>query len=291
MKRYDTYFKGYLPKPIFDILYTGRVMQLTVSRHICNFVNSKNFATEIGNANLFSHLCKRHQSLIRRRLGDSDSVLQKNKAINLKMAIPNLSNVVIKPGQTFSFCRLIGKPSKAKGYVEGMQLSKGEVRRGVGGGLCQLTNLLYWIALHSPLDVVERHHHSFDPFPDDNRTLPFGTGAGVFYNYIDLRFKNNTDQSFMFQLELTEKHLKGKLISDKPLQYGYHIEEENHRFLEKDGKTYRENEIYRRVTSRETGAKIRREKIMHNVSEIKYHMLILNDYSEAGGPQLNSVQR
>ncbi|MFJ8513275.1 VanW family protein [Lysinibacillus xylanilyticus] len=51
-----------------------------------------------------------------------------------------------------------------------------KVKTGVGGGICQLANLLYWMALHTPLIVTERHHHSFDPFPDSGRTLPFGSG-------------------------------------------------------------------------------------------------------------------
>jgi vancomycin resistance protein VanW len=42
------------------------------------------------------------------------------------------------------------------------------------------------MAIHSPLVVVERSNHSFDPFPDDGRGLPFGSGAEIFYNYIDL---------------------------------------------------------------------------------------------------------
>jgi vancomycin resistance protein VanW len=87
-----------------------------------------------------------------------------------------------------------------------------------------------------------------------------------------LRFQNNTAQSFMFTLELTDQHLKGELRSDAPIPHSYHIEEENHRFFQRQEKTFRENEIFRRVTSRETGALIRREKIMHNLSEVKYDL-------------------
>ena len=74
-------------------------------------------------------------------------------------------------------------------------LSHGEVRVGTGGGLCQLANMLYWLALHTPLVIKERHHHSFDLFPDDRRVIPFGTGTSVFYNYVDLQFYNPTAQS------------------------------------------------------------------------------------------------
>lgn len=273
MPRYDTYF-NFLPAPVFNVLHFARVQQLTATRHFSNLINLPKFARTIGNETDFPYVCKRHQSLIKRRLGDSDPVLQENKAANLKVAIPRISNVVLKPGQIFSFCFLLGKPTAGKGYVEGMQLSRGEVKTGVGGGLCQLTNLLYWLALHSPLHVIERHHHSFDPFPDDNRTLPFGSGAGVFYNYIDLRFKNSTTQSFMFHLVLTDQHLKGQLRSDHPVLYSYHVEEENHRFFQRKQKTFRENELFRRVILKQTGAEVRREKIMHNTSELKYDLKI-----------------
>jgi vancomycin resistance protein VanW len=268
--RYETYFRSRLPPFIFNTLYWLRVRQLTWLRWLKNIIEIRSFAKDRGDPKNFPYSCKKHQSLIRRKLGNSDPALQENKAINLQVALPYVNKIIIKPGQVFSFCHLIGKPTKKKGYVVGMQLSKGEVKTGIGGGLCQLTNLLYWLALHSPLDVVERHHHSFDPFPDDQRTLPFGTGAGVFYNYIDLRFQNNTDQSFMFELELTPKHLKGRLVSDHPVAYTYHLEERDHRFFNKAGKNFRENRIFRHKIRRISGETINTEEVMHNVSEVKY---------------------
>jgi vancomycin resistance protein VanW len=70
-----------------------------------------------------------------------------------------------------------------------MELYFGEARLGIGGGLCQIANLLKWLAIHSPLTVTERHHHSFEPFLDDRRVLPFGSGATIFYNYGDFQVK------------------------------------------------------------------------------------------------------
>jgi vancomycin resistance protein VanW len=121
------------------------------------------FASDLESEDL-PFTCKKHQSLLRRRLGNSDPQLQENKVENLKIACPTIDGILIKPGQTFSFWRQLGEATAEKGYCEGMQLSRGEVVRGVGGGLCQLANLLYWMALHTPLEIVERHHHSFDLF-------------------------------------------------------------------------------------------------------------------------------
>lgn len=141
---------------------------------------------------LLAYDCFTHQTPMLRKLKDVDMYLQYNKIVNLKNAISELNNVTIHPGETFSFWKLVGKPSKRKGYLDGMILRNGTFKAGIGGGLCQLSNLIFWIASHTPLTVTERHRHSYDVFPDSNRTQPFGSGATCFYNYGDLMIKNNT---------------------------------------------------------------------------------------------------
>lgn len=116
-----------------------------------------------------------------------------------------------------------------RGYVEGMELSFGEARRGVGGGICQLSNLIHWMAIHSPLVVVERSNHSFDPFPDEGRVLPFGSGAAIFYNYVDLVLHNPTDRHFQLKLNVGETQLEGELLCDRVREYRYHVFQEAHR--------------------------------------------------------------
>lgn len=172
-----------------------------------------------------------HQSLLMRKLGDSDTRLQKNKITNLKIASENINNLMLKPGQSFSFWFLVGRPSESRSYVNGMFLSKGRVIEGIGGGLCQLSNLLYWMFLHSDLTITERHHHSHDVFPDSGRVLPFGSGATIMHNYVDLKVKNNTDSTFQVKVWLTNHHLKGEIRSDKKQKNKYHVIEKNHKFI------------------------------------------------------------
>jgi vancomycin resistance protein VanW len=240
-------------------------------RHIADLPLAGRFASQMERDDL-AFTCKKHQALLRRRMGNSDPQLQENKVTNLGVACPTIDGVVIKPGQTFSFWRQLGEATAGKGYIDGMQLSRGEVVRGVGGGLCQLSNLLYWMALHTPLDITERHHHSFDPFPDENRVLPFGSGAGVFYNYIDLRFYNPTDLTFQIRLRLTSDHLKGAIRSDSEMPFTYHVFEKNHRFVSEDGMTFRENEIWRAVVDRKTGNRVTEAMIVKNYARIKYEL-------------------
>lgn len=256
---------------IHPFFYHARIWQKRTFRHIADLPRFGRFTSE-KRAEDLPFTCKKHKSLLRRRLGNSDPQLQENKVKNLRIACPTIDGILIKPGQTFSFWRVIGEATGAKGYFEGMQLSRGLVVRGVGGGLCQLANLLYWMALHTPLEIAERHHHSFDPFPDENRVLPFGSGAGVFYNYVDLRFFNPTDLTFQIRLWLTDDHLRGAIYADSETPHSYHVFEKNHRFSSNNGKNYRENEIWRAVINRRTGNRVAEEMLVKNHAEVKYEL-------------------
>lgn len=214
---------------------------------------------------------KKHQSVLLKKLGDSDMQLQINKVTNLKMAIPKINGIIIRPGETFSFCKLVGRPTKRKGYLPGMELSFGVARPGIGGGLCQISNLIHWLVMHSLLTITERCHHSFDPFPDDGRVLPFGSGATVFYNYRDYQFTNNTPHTFQVNLWLSEKCLEGELRITEEVDYAFHVFEKDHQFLKIDGQFYRKNEIWReKILKFQSGKVVATELITKNFARVTY---------------------
>ena len=188
-----------------------------------------------------------HKTPLFRKLKDVDMHLQHNKVVNLKIAVSKLNGTILYPGETFSYWKLIGKPTKRKGYVEGMLLKSGSVHVGIGGGLCQLSNLIYWMTVHTPLTVIERHRHGYDVFPDSNRTQPFGSGATCFYNYVDLMIRNDTNQPFQLLLTIDDRDLKGAWNSDKALDYRYEVYEKEHIFrTEYWGGYTRHNLIFRK---------------------------------------------
>lgn len=73
---------------------------------------------------------------------------------------------------------------------------------GFDGGICQSTNLLYWLVQHSELVILERLHHTCDPLPEERRVLPWSSGADVFYNYRDFQLSNPTAATFQICLWL-----------------------------------------------------------------------------------------
>jgi vancomycin resistance protein VanW len=203
------------------------------------------------NADMAKEITKEHfahKTPLLRKLKDVDMYLQHNKIKNLQIAISQINGITIHPGEVFSYWRLIGKPTRRKGYVKGMLLKHGRVTAGIGGGLCQLSNLIYWMTIHTPLTVAERHRHSFDVFPDSGRTQPFGSGATCFYNYIDLMIKNETTRPFQLVLSLTDTHLKGKWLSNSPPEFRYKVYEKSHAIRSHFWGGYtRHNLIHRKV--------------------------------------------
>ncbi len=256
----------------FPWLHTVSIWRYRFLRSLY-WITMQNLATNHRSASL-PYKVASHQSILLRTLGDADMRLQYSKVTNLRLAAERLDGIVIKPGETFSFWRIIGWPTAKKGYVKGMLLSNGKVQEGIGGGLCQTANLLYWMALHSPLVVTERHRHSYDIFPDSGRVLPFGTGAAVYYNYVDLQFYNPTDATFQISIGLSATHLHGEIRSDAPSKYSYKIVERNHKFLRSRStkKVYRANEIYRQTIDKKTGNYIADDLLYKNHCETLYQL-------------------
>ncbi len=212
-----------------------------------------------------------HQTPLLRPLKNVDMYLQHNKVTNLHLAAKHLDGLLIRPGETCSFWQLVGRPTRRRGYLEGLVLENGKIGKGIGGGLCQLGNLLYWMALHTPLTVAERWRHSYDVFPDAGRTLPFGSGATLAYNYIDLQLRNETDQPWQLRVWVSATHLHGEVrAAQLPLEK-YEVMETEH-FIQHEpwGGYSRHNCIVRRVNDRVSGQLLREDPVTENHALMMY---------------------
>ena len=213
----------------------------------------------------------RHSSLIRRRLGNVNMQLQENKATNLALAVACIDGVLILPGDVFSFWKLVGRTSRRKGYKEGLTIERGKPSQGVGGGLCQLSNLIHWMVLHSDLTITEHHHHDgLDLFPDFGRQIPFGTGTSISYNYLDYRFENKTDNTYQLKLWVDGEYLRGELRANTPLDHTFHIHAENEYFSREGSVVYRNGQVFRDVMDAVTGQCVESKLIRMNHAKVMY---------------------
>ena len=88
----------------------------------------------------------------------------------------------------------------------------------VGGGLCQVSGLIYFLALHGGMNILERHAHSLDIYTEEERFTPLGSDATVVFGYKDLRFMNPYDFPVSLNFLIPETVLTGELIASSHLE-------------------------------------------------------------------------
>ncbi len=127
-----------------------------------------------------------------------ERALQWGKVQNLRAAARLLDRTVLPAAEVFSFWRQMGPARATRGFVTGRMLQEGCLVPATGGGLCQLSNALYAVALDAGCTIVERHAHS--------RLVPGtrGRDAAVAWNYVDLRFTAPTDMMLRVVVERDE---------------------------------------------------------------------------------------
>lgn len=110
---------------------------------------------------------------------------QTDRTTNLRLAANKLDEVVVMPGETFSYNKTLGQRTVESGYKEAAGYIGGRVVPTLGGGICQISSTLYDAVVMANLDIVERENHMF-------LTSYVGEGkdATVAYGSIDFRFKN-----------------------------------------------------------------------------------------------------
>ncbi len=128
----------------------------------------------------------------------------KNKKHNLQLAIRTIENKVILPNQILSYWQLIPQPTPSNGFKKGRNVIGNSLALDYGGGLCQLSGILYHLALEADLDIIERHPHSLDIYTEASRYTPLGSDATVVYGHKDLRIKNNYNFPITFQFEILD---------------------------------------------------------------------------------------
>lgn len=213
------------------------------------------------------HLAFAHRSALIRDPARAAEQLQHEKVHNLRIAVARLDGLLLRPGEMFSFCRLVGPTTRRRGYLPALELRRDGLVARTGGGLCQLSNIIHWLALHLDLPVVERHRHELDLFPDRDRQVPFGCGASVFYNYNDLRFVNPGPRALWFRFRVEPAGLVGEVYADAPLDFRVEVYDVEGRMYRSGGQVWRENRVRRRVVR---CAEVRDEEIMHNVCRVLY---------------------
>ncbi len=200
-----------------------------------------------------------------------DMVYQHNKVFNLKLASKKVSKLVIHPNETFSFWKSVKDADKEVPYKEGLVVVDDKLTTVKGGGLCLLSNHLFWMFLHTPLTIVERHTHKIKDFPNSQSGTPDGVDATVAQGWLDLKVRNDTHASFQIELIITEDELIGRIYSDVAQPYLVTIKAENEQYIQKGQKIFERLDILKQYRT-EDGRILKEEFCYENQCEIGYKL-------------------
>jgi len=155
---------------------------------------------------LFPHTITIKQPIFR-------SALFENKLHNIRIASQHIESLVIRPQQILSFWKAVGMPNHQNGFKKGRNIIAGRLQEDYGGGLCQISGMIYHLALIAGLEILERHNHSIDIYKESERYTPLGADATVVYGYKDLRIVNNQTFPIQFKFIISKNFFIGHLCS------------------------------------------------------------------------------
>jgi len=138
-------------------------------------------------------------------IGISD--LNNAQRSNIQLAASKVNGVVLKPGEEFSFNKVVGPRTEGRGYRAAPSYLGPDSPATIGGGICLLSSALYQSALEGGLQIRERVPHL-----RTIKTVPPGLDAAVWYGQADLRFKNNTKMPLQIKSEWSSQTLKVSLL-------------------------------------------------------------------------------
>lgn len=210
-----------------------------------------------------------------------DMKYQINKVHNLKLAAKTINKVIIEPKETFSFWQLVRWADQHEKYKDGLNLVNGKIVGSYGGGLCQLSNMLFWLFLHTPLTIVERHGHAVESFPSTTEDLPCGTDATINEGWLDLKIRNETDNTFQIEVSFDERFMYGRILSQKPVNTEYTVFNSSVSYIKQDGKLYQIAHVCRAEKDKKSDKQVSKELYI-NRCEIGYELPEDTKYEERG---------
>lgn len=125
-----------------------------------------------------------------------------NRSQNITLAAKNITNILLHPGEVFSFNKYVGERLSEHGYKEAPVFIDGKLSLDWGGGVCQVSSTLYNAALLADMAIEERTSHFHPP-----SYVPLGQDATVADNLLDFKFRNTTDHNIYIICEVSDQEI------------------------------------------------------------------------------------
>ncbi|NEU31080.1 vancomycin resistance protein [bacterium LRH843] len=126
---------------------------------------------------------------------------------NILLSAQEISNVVLGPGDQFSFNQTVGERTVERGYQEALEIINKEFVMGIGGGICQTSSTLFNAVEAAGLEIIERFTHS-----KSVGYVAEGRDATVSWGGPDFRFSNPFSFPVLIRTDVNLKRGEMKVI-------------------------------------------------------------------------------
>lgn len=126
-----------------------------------------------------------------------------NRIHNVKTGASKFNGVIIKPGENFSFNKILGPVDASTGYLEELVILNDKTEKQFGGGLCQVSSTAFRAALNAGFPILERSAHSYPVV----YYKPYGVDASIYLPKPDMVFTNDSGQHVLIQTKVVGTRL------------------------------------------------------------------------------------
>lgn len=132
-----------------------------------------------------------------------------NRIKNITHAVERLNGTIIFPGEVFSSIKYAGPFTSENGYLPEEVIKGTQIKKEIGGGMCQIGTTLFRMAMNSGMPIVERTNHSLvvGYYADPVNGNP-GTDATLYEPILDFKFLNDTGSYLLLETNIDFKKQK-----------------------------------------------------------------------------------
>ena len=81
--------------------------------------------------------------------------------VNIRIGAATVNQILVAPGEEFSFNKNLGEVSREKGYTMAYIIRAGRTELDLGGGICQVSTTLFRAMLDAGVQITQRRPHAY----------------------------------------------------------------------------------------------------------------------------------
>ncbi len=142
---------------------------------------------------------------------------------NVRQALSYFNGYVVYPGDTADFNQIVGPRTEGRGFKKAPEYAGNELKKGVGGGVCQASTTLYNAVIMANMTIIERHSHNMTVSyvePSQDAAVEYGNSGSDGKNFV---FRNDTEHAIYIYTNVDKENATVTIYGTRP-KYHYQLE-------------------------------------------------------------------